>query len=86
MPIHHVGNAGNISGYSEQNQNHFSDDSSEAEQQIMEFLLEHFELTELQARKTLALLIRYGEDIRKLALGIQNGEGIAIDQIALYIP
>lgn len=85
MSIQHVRGSGSISDQGGQSHDQFSDDSAGAEEQILEFLLEHFGLVEFQARMVLASLIRSGEDIRVLALGIQNGDDSAIDQVELFI-
>ena len=86
MPIYHVGSSGGISDQGERNQNQFSGDSADAEEQLIKFLLIHFELTEQQARKTLSLLIDSGEDIEQLAQGIENCDERTISKIELYIP
>ena len=85
MSIHQVTGSLQISDQGDQRRQFF-DDSAELELQILEYLLRHRELTELQAREVLASLINAGEDIRGLALGIQNGDIRAIGQIELYIP
>jgi hypothetical protein len=86
MPIYHVGGSNGISDQGGKNQNEFSDDSAEAEEQIFEFLLQHFQLTAQQARRTLASLIDSGENLMELALELELGDTNAIDQIAHYVP
>lgn len=86
MPIYHVGGANGISDHGGNNPHDFSDDTSEAEDQIIEFLIQHFQLTDQQARRALALIIDSGENLVELALGIELGDTNAIYKIEHYIP
>jgi hypothetical protein len=86
MPIYQVGSSNGISDQGGNNQNQFSDDSSDAEDQIFEFLIQHFHLTEQQAKRAIVLLIDSGENLIDLASGIEVGDTNAIDRLEPYIP
>jgi hypothetical protein len=86
MSIRGVGGIGRIFDHGSHNPDQFSDDSSEAEQLIFEFLLQHFKLTDQQSRNTIIALVDAGENLFILAQGVDISDDAVIRKIESYIP